>query len=130
MNSILSCPILLHHFNFNVDAGGQTQILQRIHRLERCLREINEPAVRAHFELVARVLEFECSAEHRKALDLSRERNGTVYHGATALCGIDDLACGFIQNRMIKSVEPEDRKSTRLNSSHSSISYAVFCLKK
>src|SRR5438309_5428141 len=27
-------------------------------------------------------------------------------------------------------LEPEDRKSTRLNSSHSSISYAVFCLKK
>src|SRR5580698_10851003 len=26
--------------------------------------------------------------------------------------------------------EPEDRKSTRLNSSHMSISYAVFCLKK
>src|SRR5689334_25064162 len=25
---------------------------------------------------------------------------------------------------------PPDRKSTRLNSSHSSISYAVFCLKK
>src|SRR5689334_23976724 len=25
---------------------------------------------------------------------------------------------------------PKDRKSTRLNSSHSSISYAVFCLKK
>src|SRR5689334_23648605 len=27
-------------------------------------------------------------------------------------------------------VEHRDRKSTRLNSSHSSISYAVFCLKK
>src|SRR5688572_31118595 len=27
-------------------------------------------------------------------------------------------------------VEAEDRKSTRLNSSHSQISYAVFCLKK
>src|SRR5688500_19935066 len=27
-------------------------------------------------------------------------------------------------------VEPEDRKSTRLNSSHLVISYAVFCLKK
>src|SRR5689334_24440432 len=27
-------------------------------------------------------------------------------------------------------VAEEDRKSTRLNSSHSSISYAVFCLKK
>src|SRR5689334_24731432 len=28
------------------------------------------------------------------------------------------------------SAAPRDRKSTRLNSSHSSISYAVFCLKK
>src|SRR2546430_12688221 len=28
------------------------------------------------------------------------------------------------------SVVEEDRKSTRLNSSHSQISYAVFCLKK
>src|SRR3712207_7207904 len=29
-----------------------------------------------------------------------------------------------------KSITPEDRKSTRLNSSHANISYAVFCLKK
>src|SRR5688572_31742270 len=28
------------------------------------------------------------------------------------------------------ALRPEDRKSTRLNSSHSQISYAVFCLKK
>src|SRR5258708_18392590 len=30
----------------------------------------------------------------------------------------------------IPSVEAQDRKSTRLNSSHQIISYAVFCLKK
>src|SRR3712207_7231895 len=30
----------------------------------------------------------------------------------------------------IGPVRPEDRKSTRLNSSHANISYAVFCLKK
>src|SRR5438552_8336030 len=29
-----------------------------------------------------------------------------------------------------REVRPEDRKSTRLNSSHQIISYAVFCLKK
>src|SRR3712207_7172952 len=29
-----------------------------------------------------------------------------------------------------QSVETRDRKSTRLNSSHANISYAVFCLKK
>src|SRR3712207_8819098 len=33
---------------------------------------------------------------------------------------------GFVRNRN----EAVDRKSTRLNSSHANISYAVFCLKK
>src|SRR5690242_13084021 len=34
------------------------------------------------------------------------------------------------ENYCLPRVEIEDRKSTRLNSSHMSISYAVFCLKK
>src|SRR2546430_12345036 len=38
---------------------------------------------------------------------------------------IDNLAFTFID-----VLTNEDRKSTRLNSSHSQISYAVFCLKK
>src|SRR5690625_6338085 len=33
-------------------------------------------------------------------------------------------------NRQIHDVYHQDRKSTRLNSSHVAISYAVFCLKK
>src|SRR2546430_6220493 len=37
----------------------------------------------------------------------------------------------FKKTREPRAVRPEvDRKSTRLNSSHSQISYAVFCLKK
>src|SRR5688572_32501489 len=32
--------------------------------------------------------------------------------------------------RLARQTQNEDRKSTRLNSSHSQISYAVFCLKK
>src|SRR2546430_16518151 len=35
----------------------------------------------------------------------------------------------MLQHRLELDIEP-DRKSTRLNSSHSQISYAVFCLKK
>src|SRR3712207_6960796 len=31
---------------------------------------------------------------------------------------------------LMEREEPRDRKSTRLNSSHANISYAVFCLKK
>src|SRR2546427_9150013 len=33
-------------------------------------------------------------------------------------------------HRLAHGLDLEDRKSTRLNSSHSQISYAVFCLKK
>src|SRR5438034_7353768 len=42
------------------------------------------------------------------------------------------LAAEETQNALFdkKLAEEEDRKSTRLNSSHTVISYAVFCLKK
>src|SRR2546429_4025252 len=36
----------------------------------------------------------------------------------------------LFHNQAAKGAESEDRKSTRLNSSHGYISYAVFCLKK
>src|SRR3712207_8364979 len=35
-----------------------------------------------------------------------------------------------VSNNVAKQAVKEDRKSTRLNSSHANISYAVFCLKK
>src|SRR3712207_6955963 len=43
----------------------------------------------------------------------------------------DFLQDPFLE-RLIERLDPEktDRKSTRLNSSHANISYAVFCLKK
>src|SRR3989475_12321106 len=49
---------------------------------------------------------------------------------------INNVSCTatFVQHAglaaLTGSQEPVDRKSTRLNSSHSQISYAVFCLKK
>src|SRR2546429_2736977 len=38
--------------------------------------------------------------------------------------------CLFVQLSLLAFVGHRDRKSTRLNSSHGYISYAVFCLKK
>src|SRR3712207_8737684 len=37
---------------------------------------------------------------------------------------------GRVQGARVDAARQEDRKSTRLNSSHANISYAVFCLKK
>src|SRR5688572_31055885 len=47
--------------------------------------------------------------------------------------GIDPRRLVTIYNGVdtdVAATDPLDRKSTRLNSSHSQISYAVFCLKK
>src|SRR3989442_5964185 len=38
--------------------------------------------------------------------------------------------CSGFPLRIARGITPVDRKSTRLNSSHVRISYAVFCLKK
>src|SRR2546430_6445721 len=54
-----------------------------------------------------------------------------------AVHGVDRLSSGLEvarrvdeRLRMLVEIHEVDRKSTRLNSSHSQISYAVFCLKK
>src|SRR3712207_9376385 len=66
---------------------------------------------------------------------LFRSGAGQVVGGGLRF--VDGLECGL--SRVAVEREPEgvrgpgeseDRKSTRLNSSHANISYAVFCLKK
>src|SRR3712207_8281159 len=63
---------------------------------------------------------------------------GTVRH-ATVISGPDQSILDRLSIRVGQSLEGAtrgidsgvgDRKSTRLNSSHANISYAVFCLKK
>src|SRR3712207_8899779 len=66
---------------------------------------------------------LELDAVGRHLLDL-RVRDGR----ALAADARDDL--GVARERAQDGLERLDRKSTRLNSSHANISYAVFCLEK
>src|SRR3712207_7144105 len=52
--------------------------------------------------------------------------------GEARVLGGDALAAGLDAEPSLEEAAEErvDRKSTRLNSSHANISYAVFCLKK
>src|SRR5438270_1926846 len=50
--------------------------------------------------------------------------------GATRLSFVERHALWSAEQKEAASRLRRDRKSTRLNSSHSQISYAVFCLKK
>src|SRR5437870_13524113 len=53
-------------------------------------------------------------------------------HDALPICASRGFSCSTLQSMpATRSTSPAvDRKSTRLNSSHVAISYAVFCLKK
>src|SRR2546430_4104696 len=64
-----------------------------------------------------------------KRVSLAR---GFRYYLGQLINGITHARYAFIGSKKGRksSVARRDRKSTRLNSSHSQISYAVFCLKK
>src|SRR3712207_7769133 len=76
-------------------------------------------------------------AEKRKSLGLTLR--GTAAELGIAPAYLSDIEKGrryppdidkLMQIAKILKLTEEDRKSTRLNSSHANISYAVFCLKK
>src|SRR2546430_4949896 len=80
-----------------------------------------------------------CRDEAKLARDAAVERVEELSDGDEHQCGNDAPRCEHDRRRRAHAKrrprhligrEPEDRKSTRLNSSHSQISYAVFCLKK
>src|SRR5437660_7309405 len=72
------------------------------------------------------ILREKCAGAHsaaRRLLPLGDERIATDLCRPEMLCNDGDA--GLRRNDLL-----EDRKSTRLNSSHVAISYAVFCVKK
>src|SRR2546430_7897134 len=64
---------------------------------------------------------------HVEEAGLRRERRGRIVRDVA----VHERACDRgVLVRIALRLALRDRKSTRLNSSHSQISYAVFCLKK
>src|SRR2546430_3507641 len=62
-------------------------------------------------------------------LDMAQwaDERGALYVSLSEHHGCDD---GYLPSPLTMATAIGDRKSTRLNSSHSQISYAVFCFKK
>src|SRR5574340_940131 len=68
-------------------------------------------------------------AKNRGRVDIIRQtahRGGKTVTVVTRFTGIGQAE----KEQLAKEMQKADRKSTRLNSSHQKISYAVFCLKK
>src|SRR5438552_13737777 len=73
---------------------------------------------------------FECSGEHRDLHSFPTRRSSDLCSRSCAWRWADGRLSRRSRAELSNVETIEDRKSTRLNSSHQIISYAVFCLKK
>src|SRR6266704_1778699 len=71
---------------------------------------------------------FSCYGDQRDLHSFPTRRSSDL-SGDAAVLAEDRSAVGAARGQRGLEATREDRKSTRLNSSHVSISYAVFCLK-
>src|SRR5690606_40559541 len=74
---------------------------------------------------VARSIENAIAKRYQHSYWIKAEMNKLNFYQHSGHCYPD-----LVEKRDGKVVAQRDRKSTRLNSSHVKISYAVFCLKK
>src|SRR3712207_7601949 len=73
---------------------------------------------------------FRSNTAHLKVVPETRELRDRVRAEAATLGQTLDRSRPLTRQSLRALAEGLDRKSTRLNSSHANISYAVFCLKK
>src|SRR5437867_9971333 len=80
---------------------------------------------------------FYCSAHHRDLHSFPTRRSSDLQaeiqsSASRPMPHVQASTCSRITDRHTskRTTRQKDRKSTRLNSSHRTISYAVFCLKK
>src|SRR5207245_2098539 len=118
--------------------------IQQARALAAAAREAQKAVKEFSQEQVDRVVEAMASAAKAEA-----ERLGRLAHEETGFGNTKDKTLknlfsavdvyeyikplrtvGILREDPVRREEVQDRKSTRLNSSHGSISYAVFCVKK
>src|SRR5207244_5265979 len=105
---------------------------RRRHSLARWLRETAEVATTQEFSyyLLAVGLSHSHRADGRGGAVPPHFMVGAMSLAQTALARLFGEVLGDAGAALAASQAWKDRKSTRLNSSHQIISYAVFCLKK
>src|SRR3712207_7230301 len=70
-------------------------------------------------------------SEQNAAVVVDAERYyRAMVRGSAESWNVRDVHMADTLDRLLDTADHKDRKSTRLNSSHANISYAVFCLKK
>src|SRR5437762_479400 len=105
-----SCPsglpmLLPERFDLHVDTSRQIELHQRVHCLRRRLEDVDEPLVRADFELLARLLVHVRRTQHGPLVLRRRQRNRARQPSAGTLGGIDDFGRRLIEHPVVVRLE-------------------------
>jgi len=96
---------LLSQLDFHIDAGGEIELHQRVHRLRRWLHDIEQPLVSPNLELLARLLIDVRRAVDGELLNSRRQRDRTADESTRATRRIGDVAGSLIEHSMIERLQ-------------------------
>src|SRR5215212_12239147 len=103
-----SPAIALDQLDLDVDARRKViETLERVHRLRRGLKDVDQPLVRADLEVLARVLVLERRANHAVDVLLGRQWHRTGDARAGARSRLDDLLGGRLDRRVVVRLQAD-----------------------
>src|SRR6185369_16961873 len=95
----------LSQFDLYVYARGKIELHQRVDRLWGRLHDVEQPLVRPHLELLARLLVDVRRAVDGELLDTRREGNGAADESTRTARRVGDVASSLIEHSMIESLQ-------------------------
>src|SRR3954466_10690591 len=109
--------------DLDVDAGREVEAHQRVHGLRGGIDDVDQALVRAHLEVLARVLVLVGRADDAVHVLLGRQGHRTGHLGTGAGDGVHDLARRGVDHLVVIGLEPD----ADLLSRHRSLSSFVSC---
>src|SRR4051812_32211962 len=103
-HGLKSAPLEL---DLDVDAGGEIEPHQLVDRLRRRGEDVDEALLRAHLEVLARVLVLERTADHAVDVLLRRQRDRPSDRRTAALRGVDDLLGRPVQLLVVVALQAD-----------------------
>src|SRR4051812_32715512 len=93
--------------DLDVDARREIEPHELVDRLRRRAEDVDEALVRAHLEVLARVLVLERAADHAVDVLLGRQGDRPSDRRTAALRGVDDLLGRTIQLLMVVALQAD-----------------------
>src|SRR5215210_1039420 len=93
--------------DLDVDACREVEPHQRVDRLRRGRMDVDQALVRAHLEVLARVLVLEGASDHAVDVLLGGQEHGTGDGRAGALGGLHDLARRLVELLVVVALEAD-----------------------